>query len=185
MGVVHVGGQGRQHKADEQAHEDRDGKPGHHGQMGSLHQLGDDGGQAGAVNPHIYVPGHMGLVVGRVEKHSPQYGPNVDDIFAEQGKAQHQKAGGDGVAAEIHLQGIDDPHAEQSQHPRVDHGRSDSPHHKIIRDEEVGLPDNVGKALKDLRRRLDDQPHHNKIGRHQGQQPKPFLPGQFSSLRHV
>ena len=184
MGVVHMGGQRGQHKSDHDPHSHGGNQPQPERQLHNLQNLCDNGRQAGAVNAHIDISGERSAVIGCIETDTRENRPDIYDVLAEQRKAQHQKAGRDGMSAEVHSQGIDSRDAQQAQNPGVDQGRPDSPDDKIVGDEKIRFPDNIGQPLKNLCRRLNQQPHHNKIKRHQCQKSEPLRSGQQPFFKH-
>ena len=74
-----------------------------------------------------------------VQKTPETNGPDIKQIFAEQGEPEHQAAGGDGMAVHFQAQPVKDQDAEQGEKAGIGKGRPYPSDEEVVGDQEIRL----------------------------------------------
>ena len=147
LDFIGIGGQGGQHEADDDAGQNAQRDAGVDAAQGHVaHQRGKGRGQ----QAHRGVFGEGLLLVSGIQPGAQNDGPDVQHVFAEQGKARHQTHLHHGKAVEGVPGELDDEDGDDGHKAGVDQGGADSGDVHIVGDEQVLHGDDAVKPRQDV-----------------------------------
>ena len=185
MGVVNLSRQRRKQKSDRYSRRKSQEKPGCNRKISDVHQLCDNGGQAGSVKPHIDIMRHVGFMIFGVKPDTQHNRPDIEQIFSKQGKSKHQAGGRDSMSVHLHIQKIDKGNTEKRENACVQKSGSHSAYHEIVGNQEIRLLDQRSYPGPDLRKGLENKAADNKVNRNQRQKKEFISSGQNPFVKHL
>ncbi len=157
MRAEEVGGRGRQDEADREPGRERERDAGDGRERRGEQDFGNDRGQRRAEEGGVEVGAERFAAEPCVERDAGDDRPDVEQVLAEEPKAQHQEETGDRRARHRRTGAPVDERRREREQPGADAPAANAADAEIVGEQRIPRGENRAEAAENFGRRLDDQ----------------------------